>query len=241
MLGISGQGKTIAARNTQESVRKLPKVKSTITAPVKARKKTAADKKPAETSSCGAVAVDILARHQTITELALERLSLPANAVGETGHAKVKFSHYNKSFPVHNGIIKWADIDEEYCISFAYRGNYGRILHPLATVEGEHSESIIGDESGSYFLHAMNKGEYRLEVVEDPAAGIGAEGLRTNTGPLLATTLATVQQPIRSTTRAMDSLTAELKSIAVTELGGAHAKDLLERRDLEDILFSGSS
>lgn len=39
----------------------------------------------------------------------------------------------------------------------------------------------------------------------------------------------------------MDQLTMELKSISVQELDGEHAKDLIERRDLEDILYSSSA
>jgi hypothetical protein len=37
----------------------------------------------------------------------------------------------------------------------------------------------------------------------------------------------------------MDAITAQLKAIDPTQLSDSHAKDLIERRDLEDILYSG--
>jgi hypothetical protein len=53
----------------------------------------------------------------------------PAAALGPTGSVRVKFSHYSKSFPVHNGVLRWAAVDAEYCLSFVYRGDFTRELH----------------------------------------------------------------------------------------------------------------
>jgi hypothetical protein len=174
---------------------------------------------------------------KSVIEIAKERLVLPAGHTGSTGSVKVKFNHYNKSFPLHNGVVKWSDIDEEYAISFVYRGNFGRNLQ-IVSDAGEH-QYATSDDGNNYFIDLVDKAELRLEVTEDPHAGIGAEGLRLNNGPLKATELATQASAVKSTTRAMDTITAELKTMAPTDLNNAHAKDLLERRDLEDLLYSG--
>lgn len=74
-------------------------------------------------------------------------------------------------------------MDEEYCISFVYRGNFQRVL----TQEGIRcaSESTLQrDSMGLYFVDTQPDATYRLEVIEDPIAGVGAEGLRTYSSPI---------------------------------------------------------
>ena len=95
----------------------------------------------------------------------------PDNVLGPTGAVKVRFNHYNKEFGVHNGVLRWSLIDEEYCLSFVYKGNYRRDLHivPLpATADIDDSTSkqkffeapaskldwpkALRDELGLYFI-----------------------------------------------------------------------------------------
>ncbi|KAJ1410904.1 hypothetical protein B484DRAFT_402805 [Ochromonadaceae sp. CCMP2298] len=62
---------------------------------------------------------------QSILEVAKLRLSLPNESEGSV---RVRFNHYNKSFPLHNSVLRWSDVDEEYCFSFVYRGDFKRYL-----------------------------------------------------------------------------------------------------------------
>lgn len=269
MLGISGQAKSISQRtgDGKKVTGKLPTIPPTKQAKpevkaksapkgkgkrrpvVAAQQETKVAEKGHDTSGVG--------KSQTVLEIAKVRLGLPSGAIGDTGTVKVRFNHYNKSFPIHNGVLKWADVDEDYCLSFVYKGNFTRNLVFVSSGSadtGTEDEVKLSDhdvedgrrlakhdEHFTYYINIADKSEYRLDVLEDPTAGIGAEGLRMNTGPLKSSELGSIQtsNAIKSTSRAMDNITAELKSIAVTELNDAHAKDLIERRDLEDILYSG--
>jgi len=40
----------------------------------------------------------------------------------------VRFNHYQKLFPVHNGVLQWRHVDEEYAFSYVYKGRFGRRL-----------------------------------------------------------------------------------------------------------------
>ena len=40
------------------------------------------------------------------------------------GSVIVLYSVYNQSFPTVDGVLKWEDVDEEYCFSFAFAGNW---------------------------------------------------------------------------------------------------------------------
>ena len=90
---------------------------------------------------------------------------------------------------------------------------------------------------GIYFIDLLNDAQFVLRLEEDPVAGIGAEGLRVykqRAPPSSNSCTCTLKQ----TNRAVSLLTSDLKAIKPSELNSAEAKDLLERRDLEDILFS---
>lgn len=270
MLGINGQAKTILQRGTdvQKEKTKLPAI-----SPIKVVHKAKNSAKPKSLKSTGTSITKATSTAKTepkqaeiaqsILEVAKLRLSLPGGSVGDTGTVKIRFNHYNKSFPIHNGVLLWADVDEEYCLSFVYKGNYTRNLALASPGRIDNGASDVGsgtctghvdkthnivddkyyakhDEQFTYYIDIVDKSEYILEVIEDPIAGIGAEGLRLNSGPLKSSELKNMQpiQAIQSTSKAMDTITAELKSIAVTELNDSYARDLIERRDLEDILYS---
>ena len=255
MLGISGQAKNLSKREFQGE--KLPIIPSG-----KCKVKEESNKKPAKklvaNKNSSRKIVKESSRHnpsnkksdfeqcrnfpirpETILEVAKKRLAMVAGSYGDTGTVKVKFNHYNKSFPIHNGVLLWTDIDDEYSISFVYRGNFVRKLERIETGGGDTAQYATHDDGYNYFIDLQDKSSYRLELIEDPEAGVGAEGMRLYTGPIKASPVAATVPAVKSTSRAMDSITAELKSIAVTELNDSHAKDLIERRDLEDILYSG--
>ena len=39
-------------------------------------------------------------------------VSLLSSPNGSTGSIRIKFNHYNKSFPIYNGVLKWCDVDK---------------------------------------------------------------------------------------------------------------------------------
>ena len=99
---------------------------------------------------------------------------------------------------------------------------------------------------GIYFIDLLDDSQFVLRLEEDPVAGIGAEGLRVykQRAPPSSNTdgrdglLNSCTCTLKHTNRAVSLLTSDLKAIKPSELNSAEAKDLLERRDLEDILFS---
>lgn len=97
--------------------------------------------------------------------------------------------------------------------------------------------------------------EYELLVEEDAEAGVGAEGLRLREGPLRAHELtATLRNnssnvsvgrgcgdacsPLKTANNAVRDLTEQLKAMDASALGSVVARELVEQRDIEDILFS---
>ena len=54
------------------------------------------------------------------------------------GCAHVRYNHYNREFPVGaDGRMQWENIDEEYCISFVFKGDFGKTLtHSSGTTHG---------------------------------------------------------------------------------------------------------
>ena len=88
-------------------------------------------------------------------------------------------------------------------------------------------------------------------VEEDPIAGVGAEGLTIRASPLSAAALSEVAPgtaakgsnnnskcPLRTGNYAVKDLTNQLKQLSASELGSQEAKEMIERRDIEDVLFS---
>lgn len=119
-----------------------------------------------------------------------------------------------------------------YAFSFVYRGNYRRDIYTYGDVDSR--QRMARDESGHYFIDLTTSNAYIVEV-EEGIEGIGAEGLRIRNEPLR---LHQSSDTIKSGNTAMQHLTKELKAMDVTKLGGNEARDILERRDLEDILFT---
>jgi len=170
-----------------------------------------------------------------------------------TGFIRVRFNHYNKPFPIHNGVLRWACVDEEYCISFVFRGNYTRDLRQELEGEGRDiklaEDRVRRDEKGDFFLGLVADSSssvqsgggdgglvtYRLVLEEDPEAGVGAEGLRIREGPLSINKEA---EGVQSGNKAVNDITKSLLNMKTSELHSQEANDLRERRDLEDILYS---
>jgi hypothetical protein len=254
MLGVSGQSKSISKRGEgmsdkgrAKTTTKLPPLASPpqkpqrlVKAPKQRQKAAARKEEPQPAAEIG------LPRPLSILEVAKLRLSLPNESEGSV---RVRFNHYEKSFPLHNSVLRWSDVDEEYCFSFVYRGDFKRYLLRIPNkqaMDNRVSGYTVHDDSCSYFIDLHDGDEYTLEVVEDPVAGVGTEGLRLHSQPLRSADLAANNvsqggqggQGGPSQSRAVDSITAQLRGMDPSKLNDAHAKDLIERRDLEDILYN---
>lgn len=83
----------------------------------------------------------------------------PADATGEV---VVRYNHYNKSFPIVAGVLKWEDVDEEYALSFVFKGNFQRIVAEAST-----GQPMVQD--GDLYRGLSLGTEYRIEIIEDPA------------------------------------------------------------------------
>jgi len=171
---------------------------------------------------------------QTLRETALKLLALPADPA-RSGEAVIRFNHYRKSFPVWNGVVKFEDIDAQYSFSFVYRGDYKRTLR-LDGGEVAETPGLAADPD--YFLDVKPSFAYRIDIEEDPQAGIGAEGLRLREGPYSASN-ALETAPKQS--RQVALLTSQLLSMDVKDLHTAEAKAIKEARDIEDVLYSSVS
>lgn len=184
----------------------------------------------------------------TLAEKAEKLLSIQVDEKLANGAVNIRFNHKNSSFKVHNGIMKWSDIDDEYVISFVYKGAFRRDIYLDSEDKDYDKRNFLARcPKGDYFFvpteatRAFSHGkslEYKLELEEDPQVGIGAEGLRLNAGPIRASSSA-VDDGSRSGNVQMDELTRNLKQLhAKGELDSEEARAMLEARDIEDILFS---
>jgi hypothetical protein len=171
---------------------------------------------------------------KTIREKALEQLALEAEPQ-RSGQVCCRWNHYRKCFPAHNGVVKFSDIDAEYSFSFVYRGNFTRKLKADGADDEDASAYVPGD--GDFFIEVCPTRTYRLVVVEDPVAGVGAEGLRLKEGPIFGLKDA---ESVPKQSKAVELLTKELLKMDVSDLHSAQAKAIREARDVEDVLFSGS-
>ena len=82
---------------------------------------------------------------------------LPSKA----GRAVVAYNHYKGEFKIDDdGAMAWADIDEEYCISFVFTGDFSVAL---VTDQGEAIHMADGKFAG-----LADGSRYTLQVKEDP-------------------------------------------------------------------------
>jgi hypothetical protein len=132
-----------------------------------------------------------------------------------------------QEFSAAGGRLSWEAIDEEFCISFAFRGNFERRLRaPDGTAVEAGADGCFGE---------LRDGcTYELDVVEDAAA---EEAVRPAGGRTVG-----IARPAESggPSSASSRLTSELKSLSLDDLRNQtdEYRALKEARDLEDVLFS---
>lgn len=189
-------------------------------------------------------------------EEALFQLSQPARRHdGSCGMVKIRYNHYQKLFPIFNGVLKWEDVNEEYSFSFVFKGQYRRdlvfvtsnpsnprLFHYRLADDGSKTLAVR-DAAGEYFLSLHDQDELVADLQEDAAHGVGVDGLIMQTQPLNATQLGVLSfSPIKEDRHGLPVgvhlLTEELKAMRPADLQGATARDLRERRDIEDILYA---
>jgi len=180
---------------------------------------------------------------KTCLSRALELLQQERNPA-QSGEVVCRWNHYRKAFPCYNGVVKFTDIDEQYSFSFVYKGSFTRKLRlDSGTSEDDDDPNVflLTDEAMDYFLDVDPKLSYRIVIIEDPVAGVGAEGLRIRDGPLRSQALGSSSST--STTnksRQVAIITDELLKMNVADLHSAEAIALREARDVEDLLFSNA-
>ena len=229
MLSINGSAAAVAPRKLK-TVRKLNRPEATpaaAPAAVAPRKLKTASFSTKATNTVPIAAAKI----KCIREEAEKRLSRTIDKIEQL--VTVRFNHYNKKFRVINGVLRWIDIDEEYCISFVYRGNFKRRLY--SNINDERTYVTKCDEN--FFLDLDPKLDFFLDVEEDQDAGVGAEGLRLVKGPPKALVH---DGKVVSGNKAVSDISKELREMDVSKLNSREANALKEARDIEDVLFSGN-
>ncbi len=182
----------------------------------------------------------------SVKEIAEKELAAKADE-RRSGEVQLRYNHYNKPFKVHNGVIKWEEVDEEYSFSFIFAGNYKRDLFHIPTPDpfgrsnGIHgvideTKPIKSDPEGQYFIEILPGAQYKISITEDAEAGLQDTGLRVSHTPLKARSDRIEGQC--SGNQAVKDITDELLKMDVKDLQGAEARALREARDVEDVLFS---
>ena len=239
-LGLSGTAVPLASKSASAGVGLVSKK------PLTARPTPAKAAPPTKAAASGAKKAAAPPKPQqpqpppSVRDEALALLALPANPA-TSGMVVIRWNHYRKPFVVHNGVVKFAAIDEEYCFSFVYRGNFSRRLR-LDVGNGDDEDELFlpGDDAMEFFCKVDPKLAYRIVVEEDPVAGVGAEGLRLRDGPLIAAAAAAATDAAPKQSRAVQLITQDLLAMNVNDLHSAEAKALREARDVEDVLFTGA-
>lgn len=150
---------------------------------------------------------------------------------------RINYNHYNNVFPIsEKGIISWEEIDEEYCISFVFQGEYKARLE---NADGKIISLVAGEDGSKRFEGLAESSSYVLIIDEDEEAGYGNKELSKDYCPPEEGQGGFSSQG-NATSRSA-TLTAELKGLSEAELRGQteRFRELKEARDLEDVLYSG--
>ena len=163
------------------------------------------------------------------------------------GTVVVKYNHYDDSFPIVDGVLRFDDVDEKYCFSFAFPGKYqlhlfDNAVHPSnRTAENRLPE----DQVAKIFPNLVDGATYFVEVEEDIEESKKAREAYSKAPPKImsmaevnAMTYASSKTEITQPNAQSQLITAELKGMKASELSGERYQQLLEARALEDCLFS---
>jgi hypothetical protein len=143
----------------------------------------------------------------------------------------ITYSHYKTAFPTRNGVMTWADIDDQYSLSFVFKGDFTTTL--VAPDGTRHARDAQG-----CFQNLLEGLIYALEVEADPSIPLVSKPLklvRKDGAGVVGTAASDNARRGR-----VDDITEQLKSMTAEELRaqGADYKRLLEERELEEMLAS---
>eukprot|EP00959_Pyramimonas_sp_CCMP1952_P112854 2359071-Pyramimonas_sp.AAC.1 len=120
---------------------------------------------------------------------------------------KLRYNHYNETFTCPGGVLKWADVDDAYAISFVFQGDFQKaVIGP----DGARMEQCDDEFKG-----LVDGLQYELEVVEDEEAGVGNPELTREYVPPSAASAN--QCPFHKNAKAKE-LTNQLKGLSADEL-----------------------
>jgi hypothetical protein len=186
----------------------------------------------------------------------------PSSAEPIVGKVRVRYNHYNKEFNVVDGTLQFEDIDAEYSFSFVFKGNFtcqltdgsGSVYAPDGSGlrremrkdpsgfdPDAEEEAVVGTFSGLALQDADGKqAAYVITVDEDPI--VAATETKRNTPYRAPSSTSGAGGGVGpGAARGSALVTAELKNMSADELreGGARYRELLEARDLEDLMGEG--
>lgn len=151
------------------------------------------------------------------------------------GSVVIRYNHYKESFPTVDGALNATVVDEKYYLSYAFKKCK---LH-LSTKQWEHGEDdecqLVPEKPAGTFQTLIDGETYWVVVEEDAEAKAESEKRQTS---FKASDLTPVE--LKGQNNASKDLTKQLKSMTTEQLKakGADYKQMIEARDLEDILYS---
>lgn len=154
---------------------------------------------------------------------AVEETTAAPTAPEVRGKIRVKYSIYDNEYETTDGAVTMEALDDELAISFAFPGKFRATLRRAdgAAVESEGiglATTFRGCEDAAYVL----------EVEEDPARAVDGVAYKAPAAPT---------GDVSRRTASAHAVTAELRALAPDQLQGAKYEQLLEARDVEDVLF----
>ena len=175
----------------------------------------------------------------------------------EVGKVRVKYNHYDKEFTVTDGVLCFEDVDDQYAFSFVFKGDF--------TCKLESSTGAIIELDGGALRREMRKDPDGFDPEEEEEKVVGtfsglsladADGtqacyvISVDEDPVLAAAEAKSKTVYKASSaggigpsRGSALVTAELKGMSAEQLreGGQHYRELLEARDLEDLMAEGAT
>ena len=147
----------------------------------------------------------------------------------------LKYNHYTHALETANGSVATRAVDDLFSLSFGFKGNYTISLRPVAGSQSTDSELPRLPVSSGVISGLVDGGVYVVEVDEDATLVRESKPYVRNMsslGPLAP----------RREHGAVAALTGQLKALDPADLAARtrEYQDLVEARDLEDILFSSN-
>ncbi len=163
-------------------------------------------------------------------------VSVQVNSVPLEAHVLLRYNHYREDFCIIDGQLSVSDIDERFCLSFAFPKCK---LH-MTDIEGSTSPNVDENPVDGLFFNLQGGKTYWVLVEEDLEEAKLSE--ERNRAYLDRKAKATFNQEAScgQKKRGVDLLTEELKNLSAEELreAGPRYQELLAARDLEDCVFS---